>query len=73
MNILDLPARVELATLRAAFPEYQFRMITDPRNRRRYEAVLRRDCEAPIYCLMSVSPREIWLELAESRKAAAAV
>ncbi len=65
-SILALPSRIELTTLRVAFPEYQFRLIVDA-DRRRYEAVCRRDRDMPIYCLISVSAREIWLELAKSR------
>ena len=35
-------------------------------DRRRYEAVLRRDAIGSIYCLISVNPREIYIELIKS-------
>ena len=35
-------------------------------DRRRYEAVLRRDAIGSIYCLISVNPREIYVELIKS-------
>ena len=61
-RILDLPPVIEMTTLRAAFPTYQFRVIMLG-DRRRYEAIRRRDAIGPIFCLISVSTREIYLEL----------
>jgi len=64
-GILQLPAVTEMSTLRAAFPAYQFRIVMLG-DRRRYEAVLRRDAIGSIYCLISVNPREIYIELIKS-------
>jgi hypothetical protein len=64
-GILQLPAVTEMSALRAAFPAYQFRIVMLG-DRRRYEAVLRRDAIGSIYCLISVNPREIYVELIKS-------
>lgn len=64
-GILQLPTVADMSTLRAAFPAYQFRIVMLG-DRRRYEAVLRRDATGSIYCLISVSPREIYVELIKS-------
>ena len=64
-GILELPPVIELTTLRAAFPAYQIRAIMLG-DRRRYEALIRRDAIGPIFCLISVSLREIYLELSGS-------
>ena len=64
-GILQLPTVTEMSTLRAAFPAYQFRIVMLG-DRRRYEAVLRRDAIGDIFCLISVSARDIYLELWES-------
>lgn len=64
-EILQLPSVVEVTTLRTAFPAYEFNVIMQG-GQRRYEAVRRRDAAGPIYCLISVNPREIYLELSES-------
>ncbi|MGA2827754.1 MAG: hypothetical protein ABSF03_16775 [Streptosporangiaceae bacterium] len=64
-GILQLPTVIEVTTLRAAFPAYMFNVIVRG-DRRKYEAVRRRDAIGPIYCLISVSAREIYLELSRS-------
>ena len=61
-GLLAFPSCIELATLQVAFPDYTFRRMDGDR---RYEAVVRRDRDMPIYCLIG-SPREIWQELATS-------
>jgi hypothetical protein len=64
-RILQLPSVIEVTTLRTAFPAYEFNVIMLG-DKRRYEAVLRRDATGEIFCLISVNPREIYLELAKS-------
>jgi hypothetical protein len=61
-GILQLPPVIEVTTLRTAFPTYKFNVITEG-DRRRYECISRSG-DDPIYCLISVSAREIWIELA---------
>ena len=63
-GILQLPPVIEVTTLRIAFPEYKFNVITEG-DRRRYECISRSG-DDPIYCLISVSAREIWIELADA-------
>jgi len=63
-GILQLPPVIEVTTLRTAFPAYKFNVITEG-DRRRYECISRSG-DDPIYCLISVSAREIWIELADA-------
>ena len=67
-GILQLPAVIEVTALRTAFPAYKFNAIIEG-NRRRYECISRSG-DDPIYCLISVSAREIWIELAGATVAA---
>jgi hypothetical protein len=71
-GIVPLPPVIEVTTLRAAFPAYLFNVIVQG-DKRKYEAVRRRDAIAPIYCLISVSAREIYLELSQSPGVAASL
>jgi len=64
-GILQLPAVIEITTLRAAFPAYQFRIVMLG-DKRRIEAIRRRDAIGEIFCLVSVSAREIYIELIKS-------
>jgi hypothetical protein len=61
-GILPLPSVIDMSTLIMTFPAYQFRMVIHG-DRRRYEAVRRRGAGGPIYCLISVSAREIYIVL----------
>ena len=61
-GILQLPPVIEVTTLRIAFPVYKFNVITEG-DRRRYECISRSG-DDPIYYLISVSAREIWIEFA---------
>jgi hypothetical protein len=61
-GILQLPAVIEITTLRAAFPAYQFQIVMLG-DKRRIEAIRRRDAISGIFCLISVSAREIYIEL----------
>jgi hypothetical protein len=63
-GILQLPTVIEITTLRAAFPAYQFRTVILG-DKRRIEAIRRRGAIGEIFCLISVSPREIYIELSE--------
>lgn len=56
-----VPARVQAAALRAAFPSYVVNVLRQRGERPRFE-VVSRDSGSP-YCLISDDPREIWREL----------
>ena len=68
-GILQLPSIIELTVLRIAFPAYKFNVITGG-DGRRYECISRSGGDA-IYCLISVSARKIWIELADANGVAA--
>jgi hypothetical protein len=60
-GIPELPSVIEMPTLRAAFPAYQFRTVMLG-DKRRIEAILRRGATGAIFCLVGRS-REIYIEL----------
>lgn len=60
---------VQVAALRAAFPEYAISVIRSRGEKPRYEAVSKTGGDP--YCLISESAAEIWRELRAASKRAA--
>jgi hypothetical protein len=61
LPVPPVPASVQAAALRAAFPGYAVSVLRQRGERPRFELVSR-DGGSP-YCLISDDPREIWREL----------